>query len=90
MEVNALTGKVVGSGRTDLSGLSHDEERRSITIAGATILIRNRIDTKYFRKSEAHYPQGMKQGGDLKEWECGAEVTKVQSDQDGPPPLPEI
>jgi hypothetical protein len=82
--VRELFGTVVGSGRMDLMGKSHDEERSSITVAGATILIRSRTDTEFFKKGEVHYPEGMKpSGGNLKEWQCGSEVLEVRTDEAG-------
>lgn len=39
-----LSGTVVGSGRINPTGKSHDEERSSITVAGATISIRSRTE----------------------------------------------
>lgn len=79
-----LSGTVVGSGRIDLMGKTHDEERRSITVGGATILIRSRTDTEFFKKGEVRYPPGVKaSGGNLKEWQCGSEVLEVRTDQAG-------
>lgn len=77
-----LSGTVAGSGRIDLMGKSHDEERRSITVASATILIRSRTDIEFFKKGEVHYPPGVKpSGGNLKEWQCGREIVEVRTDQ---------
>jgi len=79
-----LSGTVVGSGRVGLMGKSHDEERSSITVPGATISIRSRTDTEFFKKGEVHYPPGVKpSGGDLKNWECGSAVLEVRTDQAG-------
>jgi len=79
-----LSGTVVGSGRIDLMGKSHDEERSSITVPGATISIRSRTDTEFFKKGEVHYPPGVKpSGGNLKNWQCGSAVLEVQTDQAG-------
>jgi hypothetical protein len=82
--VGQLSGTVVGSGRISLMGYSHDEERRSITVPGATISIKTRTDTAFFKKGEIKYPRGMKHsGGNLKEWKCGGEVSNVRTDQAG-------
>src|SRR3954464_5491426 len=82
--VGRLSGTVVGSGRVSLMGHSHDEERRSITVPSATISIKTRTDTAFFKKGEINYPRGMKHSaGNLKEWKCGSEVTEVKSDQAG-------
>jgi hypothetical protein len=63
-------GTVVGSGRIDLMGKSHDEDRSSITVAGATVSVRSRTDTEFFKKAEVHYPPGVKpSGGNLKSWQ---------------------
>src|SRR5712691_9157100 len=75
--VKQLSGTVIGSGRIDLMGHSHDEERRSIIVPGATISVKSRTDTAFFKKGEK-YPSGMKHSaGNLKEWKCGSEVAKV-------------
>jgi hypothetical protein len=82
--VGRLSGTVVGSGRISLMGDSHDEERRSITVPNATISIKTRIDTAFFKKGEIKYPRGMKHSaGNLKEWKCGSEVSEVKTDQAG-------
>jgi len=82
--VRQLSGTVIGSGRLDLMGHSHDEERRSITVAGATISVKSRTDTAFFKKGEVKYPPGMKHSaGKLKEWKCGSEVAQVKTDQAG-------
>ena len=79
-----LSGTVIGSGRWDLMGHSHDEERRSITVPGATISVKSRTDTAFFKKGEIKYPRGMKHSaGNLKEWKCGSEVAEVKTDQAG-------
>jgi len=65
-------------------GKSHDKERSSITVPGATISIRSRTDTEFFKKGEVHYPPGVKpSGGNLKNWQCGSEVAAVRTDQAG-------
>jgi hypothetical protein len=80
----ALSGTVIGSGRLDLMGNSHDEERRSITVHGATISVKSRTDTAFFKKGEIKYPRGMKHsGGNVKEWKCGSEVAELKTDQAG-------
>ena len=80
----ALSGTVVGSGRWDLMGHNHDEERRSITVRGATISVKRRTDTAFFKKSEIKYPPGMKHSaGNLKEWKCGSEVAEVTAGEAG-------
>jgi hypothetical protein len=82
--VEQLSGTVVGSGRLSLMGHSHDEARHSITVPGATISVRARIDTAFFKKGEIKYPQGTKHSaGNLKEWKCGSEVSEVKTDQLG-------
>src|SRR6266404_76847 len=82
--VRQLSGTVTGSGRIDLMGHSHDEERRSITVAGATISVKSRTDTAFFKKGEVKYPPGMKHSaGNLKEWKCGSEVAQAKTDQAG-------
>jgi hypothetical protein len=82
--VGLLSGTVVGSNRISLMGHSHDEERRSITVPAATISIKIRTDTAFFKKGEVKYPRGMKHSsGNLKEWKCGSEVSKVKTDQAG-------
>jgi len=82
--VGRLSGIVVGSSRISLMGHSHDEERRSITVPGATISIKTRTDTAFFKKSEVKYPRRMKHSaGNLKEWKCGSAVSEVKTDQAG-------
>jgi hypothetical protein len=83
-QVTQMSGTVIGSGRVDLMGHSHDEERRSITVSGATISVKTRTDTAFFKKGEVKYPRGMKHSaGNLKEWKCGSEVSEVKTDQAG-------
>ena len=63
-------------------GHSHDEERRSITVPGATLSVKTRTDTAFFKKGEIKYPHGMKHSaGNLKEWKCGNEVAELKTDQ---------
>lgn len=82
--VRQLSGTVIGSGRFDLMGHSHDEERRSITVPDATISIKTRTDTAFFKKGETKYSRGMKHStGNLKEWQCGIEVSAAKTDQAG-------
>jgi hypothetical protein len=82
--VGRLSGTVVGSGRISLMGHSHDEERRSILVPSATISIKTRADTAFFKKGEIKYPRGTKHSaGNLKEWKCGSEVSAVKTDQSG-------
>jgi hypothetical protein len=82
--VGRLSGTVVGSGRISLMGDGHAEERRSITVPSATISIKTRTDTAFFKKGEIKYPRGMKHSaGNLKEWKCGSEVSEVETDQAG-------
>jgi hypothetical protein len=82
--VGQLSGTVVGSGRLSLMGRSHDEARHSITVPGATISVKTRTDTAFFKKGEIKYPPGMKHlAGNLKEWKCGSEVSEVRADQAG-------
>jgi hypothetical protein len=82
--VGRLSGTVVGSNRISLMGHSHDDERRSITVPAATISIKTRTDTAFFKKGEVKYPRGMKHSeANLKEWKCGSEVSEVKSDQAG-------
>jgi hypothetical protein len=83
-QVTQMSGTVIGSGRIDLMGHSHDEERRSITVSGATISVKTRTDTAFFKKGEIKYTWGMKHSaGNLKEWKCGSEVSEVKTDQAG-------
>lgn len=82
--VRQLSGTVTGSGRIDLMGHSHDNERRSITVSGATISVKTRTDTAFFKKGEIKYPRGMKHSaGNLKEWKCGSEVSTTKTDEAG-------
>jgi hypothetical protein len=82
--VGRLSGTVVGSNRISLMGYSHGQERRSITVPAATISIKTRTDTAFFKKGEVKYPRGMKHSaGNLKEWKCGSEVSQVKTDQAG-------
>lgn len=82
--VRQLSGTVTGSGRIDLMGHSHDEERRSITVSGATISVKTRTDTAFFKKGEIKYPGGMKHSaGNLKEWKCGSEISTTVTDEAG-------
>ncbi|MGB8322899.1 MAG: hypothetical protein WCE52_08055 [Candidatus Acidiferrum sp.] len=82
--VRQLSGTVIGSGRFDLMGTSHDEERRSITVTGATISIKTRTDTAFYKKGEIEYPPGAKPSeGNLKEWQCGIEVSSAKTNQAG-------
>jgi hypothetical protein len=65
-------------------GHTHDEERRSIRISGATISVKTRTDMAFFKKGEIKYPRGMKHSlGTLKEWKCGAEVAEIATDRAG-------
>lgn len=83
-QVRQMSGTVIGSGRFDLMGHSHDEERHSITVSGATISVKTRTDTAFFKKGEVKYPPGMKHSaGNLKEWKCGSEVSQVKTDEAG-------
>jgi Prealbumin-like fold domain len=89
--VKQLTGKVVGSGRVSLMGYAHDKERSSITVPGATISIKTRTDTAFYKKREIKYPRGMKHNaGLLKDWKCGDEVSTVKTDPTGNFTIPEI
>lgn len=82
--VRQLSGTVTGSGRWSLMGQSHDEERRSITVPGATISVKARTDTAFSKRGEVKYPRSMKHShGNLKEWKCGSEVSAVKTDQAG-------
>src|SRR5258708_26553710 len=82
--VGQLSGTVIGSGRFDLMGHSHDEERRSITVPGATLSVKIRTDTAFYKKGEIKYPRGMKHSaGNLKEWKCGSEVSTTKTDEAG-------
>jgi hypothetical protein len=82
--IRQLSGTVIGSGRWDLMGHSHDDERRSITVSGARISVKIRTDTAFYRKGEVKYPRGMKHSaGNLKEWKCGGEVSEAKTDQWG-------
>ena len=82
--VRQVSGTVVGSGRIELMGNGHDEERSSTKVVGATISIQMRTDTEFFKKGEIRYPPGVKpSGGNLKKWDCGVEVSQVQTDQAG-------
>lgn len=82
--VRQLSGTVTGSGRIDLMGHSHDEERSSITVSGATISVKTRTDTAFFKKGEIKYPRGMKHSaGNLKEWKCGSAVSTTETDEAG-------
>jgi hypothetical protein len=82
--VGQLSGKVIGSGRFDLMGQAHDKEKSSITVPGATISVRPRIDTAFFKKGEVKFPRDTKHStGNLKEWKCGNEVADVKTEQAG-------
>jgi hypothetical protein len=82
--VRQLSGTVTGSGRWSLMGHSHDEERRSITVPGATISVKALTDTSFSKRGEIKYPRGMKHShGNLQEWKCGSEVSAVETDQAG-------
>src|SRR5258708_12289844 len=62
--VRQLSGTVIGSGRIDLMGHSHDEERRSITVSGATISVKTRTDTPSSKKGDVKYTQPIKHSPD--------------------------
>jgi hypothetical protein len=82
--VGQLSGKVIGSGRFDLMGQTHDKERSSIAVPRGTISVRTRIDTAFFKKGKVKFPRGTKHStGNLKEWKCGNEVADVKTDQAG-------
>ena len=82
--VRQLSGTVVGSGRWNLMGHNHDEERHSIIVPGATISVKSRVGTSFFKRGEIKYPRGMKHStGNLKEWKCGSEVVQVKTDPAG-------
>ncbi len=82
--VKNVSGTVVGSGRFDLMGNNHDKERQAITVGEATISIKARTDTAFFKKGEVQYPPGVKPSkGNLKEWQCGAEVAAAKTDLAG-------
>jgi hypothetical protein len=83
-KVRQPSGTVIGSGRRDLMGHQHDAERSSITVPNATVSVKIRTDTAFFKESEVHYPPGTKHSaGLLKEWTCGNEVSQVQTDAAG-------
>ena len=83
-KVRQPSGTVIGSGRRDLMGREHDAERSSITVPNATVSVKIRADTAFFKKSEVHYPAGTKHSaGLLKEWTCGNEVSQVKTDAAG-------
>jgi len=82
--IRELSGTVSGSARWDLMGHDHDEERSAIRVAGATISVKARTDTAFFKKGEIKYPRGMKHSsGMLKEWKCGGEVSEAITDHAG-------
>jgi hypothetical protein len=82
--VRNLSGTVVGSGRFDLMGKNHDKERHAIAIGDAAISIKARTDTAFFKKGEVQYPPGVKPSkGNLKEWQCGAEVAAAKTGLEG-------
>src|SRR6267154_6345543 len=60
--IRELSGTVSGSARWDLMGHDHDEERSAIRVAGATISVKARTDTAFFKRGEIKYPRGMKIG----------------------------
>jgi hypothetical protein len=82
--IRQLSGTVLGSARIDLMGRSHDQERHSIAVAGATVSVKARTDTAFFKKGEIKYHRGMKHSaGKLKEWKCGSELAAAKTDQGG-------
>lgn len=82
--VRQVSGAVVGSGRIDLMGHDHDKERHSLTVPGARISVKTRTDTAFFKKDEVQYPPGVKPPtGNLKEWQCGSEVSAATTDEAG-------
>jgi hypothetical protein len=82
--IRQLSGTVVGSGRIDLMGHGHDEQRHSIAVAGATILVKTRTDTAFFKNGEIKYPRGVKHSaGRLREWKCGSEISAAKTDEAG-------
>jgi hypothetical protein len=86
-----LTGKVVGSGRVSLMGYAHDKERSSISVPGATVSIKTRTDTAFYKKREIKYPRGTKHNaGLLKDWKCGDEVSTVKTGPTGNFTIPGI
>ena len=82
--VRQVSGTVVGSGRYDLMGKSHNEERHAITVANAIISLTIRTDLEFIKAGEIQYPPGVKpSGGNLKKWSCGKAVAQTTTDQTG-------
>ena len=89
--VRQVSGTVFGNGRFDLMGHSHDAERHSTLVPGATISVKARTDTAFFKKGDIKYPRGMKHSaGTLNEWKCGIEVAQLRADDSGTFAVPGI
>ena len=54
--IRELSGTVSGSARWDLMGHDHDEERSAIRDAGATISVKARTDTGFYRRARSNTP----------------------------------
>jgi hypothetical protein len=73
--VTEVTGTVIGSWRMGVVGSA---------VPGATVSVQTRTDTEFFKKGEVKYPRGTKpSGGNLKNWQCGSEISKTQTDRVG-------
>lgn len=73
--VREVAGTVIGSWRMGVPGSG---------VADATVSIQTRTDTEFFKKGQVKYPRGAKpSGGNLKNWQCGSEVSTTQTDRAG-------
>jgi hypothetical protein len=87
-KIQQLSGTVVGDGRQQpLVSSAGKAEWHSITVRSvpaAMISVKIRTDTAFFKKGEVQYPAGMKPSrGNLKEWQCGSEISTAKTDQAG-------
>jgi len=77
LAVHQVAGTIVGNGRIDLMGSSHDAERISRPVPGATVSLSHREDTKVIRDRS--------NGNQIKlmDWKCGQPFATTISDERG-------
>jgi hypothetical protein len=77
LAVHQVAGTIVGNGRFDLVGHSHDSERISSPVSGATVSLSHREDTKVIRDQS--------NGNQIKlmDWKCSQPFATTISDKEG-------
>lgn len=76
LAVRQVAGTIVGNGRIDLMGASHDSERISHPVSGAAISLAHRTDLKVIREHKSTQ-------GRLMDWKCGEPFATTTSDARG-------